>query len=376
MQCPECGAENADEARTCRACQFDLSEAGLTIERAAVAATDLSGAAHSPPRSTPSPRRSPSGASLADDTDLNARYHIVRQLGEGGMGEVYLAYDRELDREVTLKLIRTDLTKHPAIMERFRREIQLATRITHKNVLRVYDLGEANGLKFLSMQYVDGEDLSAVLRREGRPPLPRVIELFRQICEGLAAAHEQGVIHRDLKPQNIMIDGHGRVLITDFGLAKSLEQVSLTEAGKIIGTPHYMSPEQVKGVPLDQRSDIYSLGIMLYEMLTGIVPFSGGSAYEVMIQRIQRTPRPATDHNPKIPPYLMKILQRCLETDPNLRYTSTSEILHDLDTQSVHRTFRMHILRSRRFAPAAYAVAAITILLILAAVIGQRTLRD
>src|SRR5207253_6586055 len=133
-------------------------------------------------------------------TELNARYYIVRQLGEGGMGEVYLAHDRELDRDVALKLIRTELTTHPAILERFRREIQLATRITHKNVLRVYDLGDANGLKFLTMQYVDGEDLSAVLRREGRPPLPRVVELFRQICEGLAAAHEQGVIHRDLKP--------------------------------------------------------------------------------------------------------------------------------------------------------------------------------
>jgi tetratricopeptide (TPR) repeat protein/tRNA A-37 threonylcarbamoyl transferase component Bud32 len=371
MQCPECGAENADEARTCRACQFDLSEAGLTIERAAVAATDLSGAAHSPPRSTPSPRRSPSGASLTDDTDLNARYHIVRQLGEGGMGEVYLADDRELDREVALKLIRTDLTKHPAIMERFRREIQLATRITHKNVLRVYDLGEANGLKFLSMQYVDGEDLSAVLRREGRLPLPRVIELFRQICEGLAAAHEQGVIHRDLKPQNIMIDGHGRVLITDFGLAKSLEQVSLTEAGKIIGTPHYMSPEQVKGVPLDQRSDIYSLGIMLYEMLTGIVPFSGGSAYEVMIQRIQKTPRPASDHNPKIPPYLLKILHRCLEQDPNLRYGSTDEILRDLDTQTFHSNFGARLLHDRRWIRSAAVVGAVLVVLIAAALIGR-----
>ncbi len=292
------------------------------------------------------------------------------------MGEVYLANDRELEREVAIKLIRTELMTHPAILERFRREIQLATRITHKNVLRVYDLGDADGLKFLTMQYCDGTDLSTVLRREGQMPLPRVVEIFRQICEGLAAAHEQGVIHRDLKPQNIMIDRQGRVLITDFGLAKSFEQVSLTEAGKIIGTPHYMSPEQVKGVALDQRSDIYSLGVMLYEMLTGTVPFSGSSAYEVMIQRIQRPPRPATDHNPKIPPYLMKILQRCLETDPNLRYTSTSEILHDLDTQTVHRTFRMSVLRNRRFAPVAYAAAAITILLILAAVIGQRTLRD
>src|ERR1700694_5160989 len=322
MLCPECGAQNADDARACVACRRDLSDVGLTLDRLPIGATEHGGASSRPPRSDSTPRdNASSGAKFRPDTDLNARYHIIRQLGEGGMGEVYLAFDRELDRDVALKLIRTELTSHPAILERFRREIQLATRITHKNVLRVYDLGDANGLKFLTMQYCDGTDLSAVLRREGMP-LPRVIEVFRQICEGLGAAHEQGVIHRDLKPQNIMIDRQGHVLITDFGLAKSFEQVSLTEAGKIIGTPHYMSPEQVKGVPLDQRSDIYSLGVMLYEMLTGTVPFTGSSAYEIMIQRIQKTPRAASAHNPKTPPYLLKILQRCLEPDPALRYSS------------------------------------------------------
>src|SRR5581483_3782488 len=270
--------------------------------------------------------------------------------------------DRELDRDVALKVIRVDLASHPAILERFKREIQLSSNITHKNVLRVYDLGEAAGVKFLTMQFVDGQDLATVMRREGRLPLPRVVEILRQICEGLEAAHEQGVIHRDLKPQNIMIDTRGRVLITDFGLAKSVEYGTLTEAGKVIGTPHYMSPEQVKGIPLDKRSDIYSLGIMLYEMLTGSLPFTGSSAYEVMIQRTTRTPRPASDHNPKIPKYLLKILDRCLQPQPELRYASAAEILHDLDSQTFHSSLQYRVRRRGRLSIAIAAIAAIAII--------------
>jgi tetratricopeptide (TPR) repeat protein/predicted Ser/Thr protein kinase len=367
MECPDCGADNADEARTCRACRRDFSDIGVTIERSGIEKTEHS--------SSPAGFRVVSGSGrLVPGTDLSPRYHIKKQLGEGGMGEVYLAHDRELERDVALKLIRTDLATNQAIIDRFRREIQVATRITHKNVLRVYDLGEAAGLKFLTMQYVEGEDLSSVLRREGRLPLERVLDLFRQTCEGLAAAHEQGVIHRDLKPQNIMVDRQGRVLIADFGLAKSYDQASLTEAGKIIGTPHYMSPEQVKGVALDQRSDIYSLGVILYELLTGAMPFTGNSAYEVMIQRIQRTPRPATDHNPKIPLYLQRILQRCLQPDPDLRYESTSEILHDLDTQTAQSAIRMRLFRRR--GRSIIAAVAIAVLLVVAAIIGRKAISD
>src|SRR5581483_8925042 len=278
--------------------------------------------------------------------------------------------DRELDRDVALKVIRVDLASHPAILERFKREIQLSSNITHKNVLRVYDLGEAAGVKFLTMQFVDGQDLATVMRREGRLPLPRVVEILRQICEGLEAAHEQGVIHRDLKPQNIMIDTRGRVLITDFGLAKSVEYGTLTEAGKVIGTPHYMSPEQVKGIPLDKRSDIYSLGIILYEMLTGSLPFTGGSAYEVMIQRTTRTPRPASDHNPKIPKYLLKILDRCLQPDPNLRYGSAAEILRDLDTQTFHSSLQYRVRRRSRLWAGVGAV--LTVAIIVGIILGSR----
>jgi tetratricopeptide (TPR) repeat protein/predicted Ser/Thr protein kinase len=373
MECPQCGAKNPDQAARCTACRHDLSDLNLTAARPSVGSrpksfvrtTVTSESEEHPPRR---------GRVIAEGTDLGERYHIVQQLGEGGMGEVYLARDRELDRDVALKVIRLDLASHPAILERFKREIQLSSNITHKNILRVYDLGEAGGVKFLTMQYVAGQDLAALMRREGRLPLPRAVDIFRQICEGLQAAHEQGVIHRDLKPQNILIDGRGHVAIADFGLAKSFEYASLTEAGKVIGTPHYMSPEQVKGVALDQRSDIYSLGIILYEMLTGTVPFTGSSAYEVMIQRTQRTPRPASDHNPKIPTYLLKILDKCLQTAPNLRYTTTAEILQDLDSQTVHSSLGYQVRRRARLAAVGAIIAGI--LLLAGAIAGWRALRS
>jgi len=349
MQCPQCGADTPNDAASCPSCHQDLSDSNLTAARSNVGSSPISFALVQPTvvggPSGERPRSSLAG--ISEGSDLGDRYHVVQRLGEGGMGEVYLVRDRELDRDVALKVIRVDLASHPTILERFKREIQLSSNVTHKNVLRVYDLGEAGGVKFLTMQYVDGQDLSTVMRRDGRLPLPRVVDIFRQICEGLQAAHDQGVIHRDLKPQNILIDSKGRVLIADFGLAKSVSYGTLTEAGKVIGTPHYMSPEQVKGIALDQRSDIYSLGIILYEMLTGSLPFTGSSAYEVMIQRTTRTPRPASDHNPKIPRYLSQILDRCLQPDPQLRYNTTAEILRDLDSQSFHSSLQYRVRRGR-----------------------------
>src|SRR5438552_13015406 len=375
MQCPRCGAENPNDAASCTACRKDLSDLNLTAARATggspaefelVRPTIVGGP--SGERSAPSLR-----GSIKEGADLGERYHIVQRLGEGGMGEVYLARDRELDRDVALKVIRLDLASHPAILDRFKREVQPSSNVTHKNVLRVYDLGEAGGVKFLTMEYVDGQDLSAVMRREGRLPLPRGIDILRQICEGLQAAHDQGVIHRDLKPQNILIDRRGKVLIADFGLAKHVSLGTLTEAGKVIGTPHYMSPEQVKGIALDRRSDIYSLGIMLYEMLTGSLPFTGSSAYEVMIQRTTRTPRPASDHNPKIPKYLLKILDRCLQPQPELRYASTAEMLRDLDSQTFHSSLQYQVRRRGRLATIVAAV--LGVVLIVGAIIGWQAMR-
>lgn len=341
VNCPQCGVANPDDVDRCSGCSSDFTHLRPTLVRDT--RTDPTEVGR--PTSTGGRKRTRI-SSLEDGQDISARYRVIRGLGEGGMGEVYLAYDRELDREVALKLIRGDLADNPAILERFKREIQLSSKVTHKNVLRVYDLGEGeDGVKFLTMQYVEGQDLATMMRQQGRLAPAQVVDIFRQICEGLIAAHEQGVIHRDLKPQNIMVEKSGRVAVTDFGLAKSFEQVSLTDAGKIIGTPHYMSPEQVKGVPLDARSDIFSLGIMLYEMLTGAMPFTGGSAYEIMISRVNRSPRPAIEINPDIPPYLIRILERCLEPNVELRYASVNEILRDLNEQTFHSTLGYEVRR-------------------------------
>src|SRR5262249_37819690 len=169
-------------------------------------------------------------------------------------------------------------------------------------------------------------DLSHVLKREGKLPIPRLLRILGQICEGLGAAHEQGVIHRDLKPQNVMLDRADHVYVMDFGLAKSLEQSGMTQDGTVIGTPYYMSPEQVKGARIDARTDIFSLGVMLYEMASGKLPYTGQTPFEVMIQRTQKPPKPVNQINPEIPSYLRQIIERCLSIDPALRYASTAEI--------------------------------------------------
>jgi serine/threonine protein kinase/tetratricopeptide (TPR) repeat protein len=294
-----------------------------------------------------------SSAILPPGLEIGKRYRVLRLLGRGGMGAVYQVQDLQLDRHVALKLIRSDIAENQMVLGRFKREIQLSSKVTHKNVLRVYDLGESDGVEYLTMQFIEGEDLASLLKREKKMSLPRVLLLFRQVCEGLQAAHEQGVVHRDLKPQNVMLDASDRVYLTDFGLAKTLEQSGLTQTGAVIGTPHYMSPEQVKGEPAGLRSDIYSLGIILYEMLTGAVPFTGSSVFEVMIQRVQRPPRPAREVNPEIPGYLDKILERCLAMDPEARYQSVAEILKDLDSGTFHTTMRYELQRRRWLWPVA-----------------------
>ncbi len=207
------------------------------------------------------------------------------------------------------------------------------------------------------MEYVEGDDLAGLLKREKRVPIARTLTIFRQICEGLQAAHEKGVIHRDLKPQNVMINAEDHVYLMDFGLAKTSEQTGVTQTGAVIGTPNYMSPEQVKGLPVGPQSDIYSMGIILYEMLTGVVPFTGKSVFEVMVARVQKPPRRATELNPEIPGYLQKIMDRCLAIDPTLRYQNVGEILADLDSGSFRPTLRYAIHRRRWLRPAAAALA-------------------
>jgi tetratricopeptide (TPR) repeat protein len=275
------------------------------------------------------------GFALAPGTDFGPRYHIEAVLGEGGMGAVYKAFDRDLERTVAIKLLRPGLMADPVAIQRFKQELLLASKISHKNILRIHDLGDVEGVKFISMAFVDGEDLHHALRKTGRLPLDRVLKIIRQLCGALEAAHAEGVVHRDLKPQNVMIDQGDNAYITDFGLAKSLEAgaAGMTRAGEYLGTPRYMSPEQVEGKPLDNRSDLYSLGLIMYEMLTGDVPFTSDSTIQLMFQRVKQKPKDPRELNPEIPEYLARVILRCLEKDPKHRYQHAKEILADLDTE-------------------------------------------
>ncbi len=266
--------------------------------------------------------------------DFGTRYEVLDVLGEGGMGTVYKAYDRELDRLVALKLIRREMISDPGATQRFKQELLLASKVSHKNILRIHDLGEAGGNRFISMAYVEGPDLHHLLEKEGQLPVPRAVAIARQLCSALDAAHSEGVVHRDFKPQNILVDANDTVYVSDFGLAKSLEGASLgmTRTGQFVGTPRYMSPEQAEARPVDHRTDLYALGLILCEMVTGNIPFEPtDSALQMMFQRVREKPKNPKSLNPDLPDYLVRIIQRCLEQDVNARYQSAGEILADLD---------------------------------------------
>lgn len=263
---------------------------------------------------------------------FGGRYEILRVLGQGGMGAVYQARDRELDRLIALKVIRPELATDPAILQRFKQELILARNITHKNVVRIYDLGEAEGIRFISMEYVDGEDLRTLLRHHGKFSSREAIGMIEQVCRALDAAHAEGVIHRDLKPQNIMRDQHGRIVVMDFGLARSLGETGLTQTGAIVGTLEYMSPEQALGVTLDQRSDIFSVGLIFYELLTGKAPYEADTAIASLMKRTREDARPASDVDHSVPKSLSAIVGRCLEREPVNRYHSVVELLQQLTT--------------------------------------------
>ena len=263
---------------------------------------------------------------------LGGRYEILQLLGEGGMGAVYKATDRALDRFVALKVIRPELASNPSILARFKQELLLAHQVTHRNVIRIYDLGEAEGVKFITMEFIEGRDLRSIIREKNKFAPEEAVEVIQQVCQALDAAHSVGVIHRDLKPQNIMQDGTGRMLVMDFGLARTLEGDGMTQTGAIVGTMEYMSPEQSLGKDLDQRSDIFALGLILYEMLTGKQPFAAESALASLIKRTQERATPVSDVDAQIPGALSGIVSKCLERDLDQRYQNVSAILEDLNT--------------------------------------------
>ncbi|MGC2095727.1 MAG: protein kinase, partial [Candidatus Sulfotelmatobacter sp.] len=262
---------------------------------------------------------------------LGGRYEILQMLGEGGMGAVYKARDRELDRFVALKLIRPELAANPSILARFKQELLLSREVTHRNVIRIYDLGDADGVKFITMEFVEGQDLRSLIQENKKFPPEEAVELMQQVCRALEAAHTLGIIHRDLKPQNIMRDQTGRILVMDFGLARMVEGDGMTQTGALVGTMEYMSPEQAMGKNLDQRSDLYSMGLILYELLTGKMPFKAESAVASLLKRNQEQAAPVSDHDQTIPRALSNIVAKCLERDPALRYQTATEFLQDLE---------------------------------------------
>jgi eukaryotic-like serine/threonine-protein kinase len=310
-----------------------------------------------------------SGAYLEADAEFGSRYRIESMIGEGGMGAVYRAYDRELDRTVALKLLQPGRNRDPRALQRFKQELLLARAVSHRNILRIHDLGDVDGVKFISMDYVEGQDLQALIRREGPLPVPRALALARQLCEALQAAHDAGILHRDLKPHNVLVGPGDHVYVGDFGLARLLEagEDGLTSTGMVPGTPRYMSPEQVEGKPLDQRSDLYGLGLILYEMMTGKLPFSGASASEQMLQRVRIRPTDPRSFKPDLPEHWRRIILRCLEKDPDARYASARDVWADLERERATRPPLMFRLPGWRWMAAAALLALLPLVLLVPA---------
>ena len=270
------------------------------------------------------------GVLIEPGTILANRYEILEILGEGGMGAVYKARDLELERHLALKVIRPELASDPEILHRFKQELILARQVGDRNVIRIFDLGEAGKIKFITMEFVEGESLHAILRDRGKLDVAEAVDIMEQVASGLAAVHREGIIHRDLKPGNIMRDKQGRVVVMDFGLARSVVGDGMTRTGAMLGTIEYMSPEQAQGKELTASSDVFTFGLILYQLLAGVTPFYSESVIASLLMRAQQRAVPLADIDKQVPGILSNIVAKCLETDPAFRYQNAQEALADL----------------------------------------------
>jgi len=311
MKCPKCNLDNPDDSKFCKECGTNI--------------TDADEVRPSITKTIETPREE-----LTTGSTFAGRYQIIEELGKGGMGKVYKAVDTRINEKIALKLIKPEISSDQKTLERFGNELKLARKIAHKNVGKMFDINEEHGTHYITMEYVAGQDLKGFIRQSGQLAIGTAISIAKQICEGLSEAHKVGVVHRDLKPNNIMIDREGQVRIMDFGIARSLKEKGITGVGVMIGTPEYMSPEQVEGKEVDQRSDIYSLGVILYEMLTGRVPFEGDTAFSIGMKHKSEIPINPQEFNQQISDELSDVILRCLRKNKDTRFQSGGEVRSEL----------------------------------------------
>jgi serine/threonine protein kinase/Tfp pilus assembly protein PilF len=312
MKCPKCQTDNPSSSKFCAECATPLPSAKeFSFSQTETFQTAIK--------------------ELTTGSTFAGRYQIIEELGKGGMGRVYKVFDTKIKEKVALKLIKPEVASDRETIERFSNEIRLARRIRHKNICGMFDIGEAEGAHFITMEYVHGEDLKSMIHMSGSLSLGMLLSVGKQVCDGLAEAHSLGVVHRDLKPQNIMIDKNGNAKIMDFGIARSVREKGITGPSVMIGTPEYMSPEQAEAKEVDYRSDIYSLGIILYEMATSHVPFEGETALSIAMKHKGELPLDPRELNAQIPQDLGRLVLKCLEKDKAKRYQSAGELHADLE---------------------------------------------
>ena len=321
IKCPKCHSDNPETSHFCAECGIQLLPT-RSDQRTGPIDNEIS---VSQTKTLETPKEE-----LFTGSTFAGRYQIIEELGKGGMGKVYKVLDKEINVKVALKLIKPEIAADKRTIERFRNELKIARDISHKNVCRMYDLNKEDHTYYITMEYVSGEDLKGLIKRIGRLSPGQAVSISKQICEGLAEAHKLGVIHRDLKLSNIMIDKGGNVRIMDFGIAHSLKTRGITSTGVMVGTPEYMSPEQIWAKEVDQRSDIYSVGVILYEILTGQLPFKGETPQSIAMQHKSEVPTDPKRLNTQIPVELNKLILRCMEEDKEKRYQTIEELLTSL----------------------------------------------